>query len=187
MPRIARALATLPPPPPAPDADLVCLDPGVRNAGLAVYRAGVLAGLVSISLGGDVSPEDTAARLLLHLPANVSGFRLIVEWPRRYQRNRRAWPEVDALRAVARALEDHAAGPPLDAWASTHRIAPGTWGRTVPKHIRAQRTARALGAVVCARVGWDRHGPDARDAAGLGLWALETRPWERPGRFEEGG
>lgn len=168
---------------------LVALDPGSRRLGLAVFEiARGPAGLAFV-YGTDNGRADVRGAIaVVRERLDVLGIRLpesslVSEYPRKYASNRAAWADVDDLRAVVVGVERFGAksarGRGL--WASTKRIAPGVWGHTTPKRIRAARTearlVEALGGVEALRArGFASFeaDPDGTDAAGLGLWALSN-------------
>jgi hypothetical protein len=144
---------------------LVALDPGSRRAGVAVFASARPVAAVDLRTNRASVLEMVDEVLVALATVDPTAAVLVSEYPRRYATARAAWRDIDDLRAVVRAVEGWG-------WVATRRVAPGTWGSTVPKHIRALRTGEALTVADRLAVGWAGLGPDAKDALGIGLWAL---------------
>jgi hypothetical protein len=154
---------------------LVTLDPGTRNAGVAIFAGDTLVAAASLTTN-----RADVALMVAEVLAALEGVdrqhaHLLSEYPRNLAARRRAIEDLDGLRAVVATVERLG-------WLDTRRVAPGSWKGQVPKKIHHARASKALNP--WERDVWATLGPDGRDAVALGLWACRrlVGPLDRGGR-----
>lgn len=130
--------------------NLVAFDPGLRRSGVAVFVGGALvfaASLLTNQAGvADMVREFSAA-------CTERG-RLICEWP----------PDAET-KVLVTAIEDIG-------WPETQRVRATSWKGKAGKRDTHRRVAALLTDEEKTAVGLSGLGQDAKDAIGLGLWAL---------------
>jgi hypothetical protein len=141
------------------------LDLGIRRGGLAITsRVGIVwAADLVVPRGSGVCMTDLVM-------AQVGGSwpveTLTIEVPRERPRRRVAASTVAAMWDEADAITEAA----IRRGVGVRHVPVETWARSIPKHIRANRSYAALTPSEVRWLSWDRLGPDARDAVGLALW-----------------
>lgn len=134
---------------------LLAIDPG-KKTGLATFAHGIL--IEAMTVDGDAWKKP---------PTKPPGL-VVCERPElRYQGTGRKAPAGDLITLAIRAgqaVACYGGGAPVE-WTT-----PARWKGSVPKDVHHDRIRRALGPGEGEI--FDRVGPDARDAIGLGAWYL---------------
>lgn len=144
---------------------LVAMDLGKRKMGIAVFDAdGTLtsAATVRAKITRSWTPWRTCDAIVLALKdMRVETFDAVCEMPR--LRGMEINKDIDCLIRVGAVLPEYI-GP----WSETY--APAEWKSQVAKDLHHRRIREALMESETAL--WDGQGHDARDAVGIGLFAL---------------
>ena len=134
---------------------LLAIDPG-KKTGVATYAHGIL--IEATTIDGD----------LYRAPPKRPPGLVVCEKPEmRYAGTGRKAPAGDLITLAIRA---GMAVAMLGGGANVEWVTPGRWKGSLPKEVHHDRVRRALSPAEGAI--FDRSGPDARDAIGLGAWYL---------------
>ena len=154
------------------DAGLVAVDLGKRKVGVAVFDdTGVLRAAQTIHTQRDTRDWDpwlTADAVLDYAQDWAVGLSLevdwVCEWPELRANDRHRHHNITALQQVGILIERSVP------WAERYR--PSEWKRSVGKSLHHERLKEALGWEDYELDVWSGLGHDARDAVGIGLFAL---------------
>ena len=152
---------------PTPDAGLVAVDLGKRKVGVAVFDAHkrlVAARTIHTQRGQqEWDPHITAEAVLAFTDNNVDAQAdWVCEYPHLRHNDRDNHHNITPLQRVGDILAE------AGGWAEKYR--PSEWKRQVHKELHHRRIRAALSTP--EQGVWDALGHDARDAVGIGLFAL---------------
>lgn len=134
---------------------LIAIDPG-KKTGVATFDHGLL--VEATTLDGDLWRKP---------PAKAPDLVICEKPEMRYQGTGRKAPAGDLITLAIRAGW---AAALLGGGAAVKWVTPSKWKGSLPKDVHHDRIRRALSPAE-GKI-FDRAGPDARDAIGLGAWYL---------------